>query len=151
MPEKLAFFESSISSLEIRLRACVAATAAKPPVRFRTLLAKVLAFLFLERAVFATNFSQNLCAVAETQDHSYCGHMTRNITLSVEDSVLKEVRRIAVEQDTTVNGLVRRYLHELAGEKKKRAKARRNLLKLLPKMRARVGRIRWTREELHAR
>jgi len=111
----------------------------------------VLAFLFLERAVFATNFSQNLCAVAETQEHSYCGHMTRNITLSVEDSVLKEVRRIAVEQDTTVNGLVRRFLHELAGEKKKRAKARRDLLKLLPKMKARVGRIRWTREELHAR
>ena len=77
--------------------------------------------------------------------------MTKNITLSVEDSVLKEVRRIAVEQDTTVNGLVRRYLHELAGEKKKRAKARRNLLKLLPNIRARVGRVDWTREELHAR
>ena len=77
--------------------------------------------------------------------------MTRNITLSVEESVLKEVRRIAVEKDTTVNGLVRRYLHELAGEKRKREKARRNLLRLLPKMRAKVGRIDWTREELHAR
>lgn len=89
--------------------------------------------------------------LAVAQEHSYCAHMTRNITLSVEDSVLKEVRRIAVEQDTTVNGLVRRYLHELAGEKKKREKARRDLLKLLPKMKARVGRIHWTREELHAR
>ena len=47
--------------------------------------------------------------LAVAQEHSYCAHMTRNITLSVEDSVLKEVRRIAVEQDTTVNGLVRRY------------------------------------------
>jgi hypothetical protein len=77
--------------------------------------------------------------------------MTKNITLSVEDSVLKEVRRIAVEQNTTVNGLVRHYFHELAGEKKKREKARRDLLKLLPEMKARVGRIHWTREELHAR
>lgn len=77
--------------------------------------------------------------------------MTRNITLSVEDSILKEVRRIAVEQDTTVNGLVRRYLHELADQKRRRAKARRDLLKLLPKMKAKVGRIVWTREELHAR
>jgi hypothetical protein len=77
--------------------------------------------------------------------------MTRNITLSVEDSVLKEVRRIAVEQDTTVNGLVRRYFHELAGQEKTRAKARRALLKLLPKMKAKVGRINWKREELHAR
>ncbi len=64
--------------------------------------------------------------------------------------MLKEVRRIAVEQDTTINGLVRRYLCELAGEKKKRANARRSLLKSLPKMRARVGRIDWTREDLHA-
>ena len=56
-----------------------------------------------------------------------------------------------MEQDTTVNGLVRRYLHELAGEKRKRAKTRRDLLKLLPKMRGRVGRVHWTREELHAR
>ena len=77
--------------------------------------------------------------------------MTRNITLSVDAAVLKEIRRIAVEQDTTVNALVRDYLQELAGEKKKRAKARRDLLKLLPKMKARVGRIHWTREELHAR
>ena len=77
--------------------------------------------------------------------------MARNITLSVEESVLKEVRRIAVEQDTTVNGLVRRYLHEIAGQEKRRAKARRDLLRLLPKMRAKVGRIDWTREELHAR
>lgn len=77
--------------------------------------------------------------------------MTKNITLSVEESVLKEARRIAVEQDTTVNGLVRRYLEELGGEKRKRAKARRDLLKLLPKMKAKVGRITWSREDLHAR
>jgi len=77
--------------------------------------------------------------------------MTKNITLSVDASVLKEIRRIAVERETTVNGLVRDYLQGLAGEKKKRAKARRDLLKLLPKMKARVGHIHWTREELHAR
>jgi hypothetical protein len=77
--------------------------------------------------------------------------MVKNITISVEDSVLREVRRIAVEQDTTVNGLVRRYLNELAGEKKKRAKLRSDLLRLFPQMKARVGRISWKREELHAR
>jgi hypothetical protein len=77
--------------------------------------------------------------------------MTRNITLSVDESILKEVRRIAVERDTTINGLVRGYLQALAGEKRKRARARRDLLRLLPSMKARVGRIHWTREELHAR
>lgn len=77
--------------------------------------------------------------------------MTKNITLSVQQSILKAVRRIAAERDTTVNGLVRKYLEELADEKKKRARARRNLLKILPSMKGKVGRIRWTREELHAR
>jgi hypothetical protein len=77
--------------------------------------------------------------------------VTKNITLSVQHSILKAVRRIAAERDTTVNGLVRKYLEELAGEKQKRARARRNLLKILPSMKGKVGRIRWTREELHAR
>ena len=77
--------------------------------------------------------------------------MTKNITLSVDSAVLKEVRRIAVENDTTINGIVRTYLEELAGEKKKRAKARADLLKSLPLSKARVGKIGWTREELHAR
>jgi hypothetical protein len=77
--------------------------------------------------------------------------VTKNITLSVHQSILRSVRRIAAERDTTVNGLVRKYLEELAGEKKKRARARRDLLKILPSMKGKVGRIRWTREELHAR
>jgi hypothetical protein len=77
--------------------------------------------------------------------------VTKNITLSVQHSILKAVRRIAAERDTTVNGLVRKYLEELAGEKQKRERARRNLLKILPSMKGKVGRIRWTREELHAR
>jgi hypothetical protein len=77
--------------------------------------------------------------------------VTKNITLSVHQSILKAVRRIAAERDTTVNGLVRKYLEELAGEKQKRVRARRNLLKILPSMKGKVGRIHWTREELHAR
>jgi hypothetical protein len=77
--------------------------------------------------------------------------VTKNITLSVQQSVLKSVRRIAAERDTTVNGLVREYFEELAGQAKHRAQARRDLLKFIPKVRTRIGSIRWSREELHAR
>ena len=37
-----------------------------------------------------------------------------NVTLSLDDKLVKEVRRIAVEQDTTLSGLVRAYLEQLA-------------------------------------
>lgn len=40
------------------------------------------------------------------------GHM--NITLSVDDKPVKEVRKIALERDTTLTGLVRAHLEELA-------------------------------------
>ena len=77
--------------------------------------------------------------------------MTKNITLSVHYSVLKSVRRIAAERDTTVNGLVRKYLEDLAGQSKQRASARRELVKFIPKIRTKIGSIRWSREKLHAR
>lgn len=47
--------------------------------------------------------------------------MTKNITLAVDEEVLKKVRRIASELDTTVNALVRNHLEKLAndGEREK--------------------------------
>jgi hypothetical protein len=77
--------------------------------------------------------------------------VTKNITLSVHQSTLKTVRRLAAQRDTTVNGLVRKYLEELAGQSKQRANARRELVKFIPKVRTKIGSIRWSREELHAR
>lgn len=38
-----------------------------------------------------------------------------NITFSLEDKLVKEVRKIAVERDTTLTGLVREYLGEAGG------------------------------------
>jgi len=39
-----------------------------------------------------------------------------NITLSLDERLVKEVRKIAVERDTTLTGLVREYLEKLAAE-----------------------------------
>ncbi len=75
----------------------------------------------------------------------------KNITLSLNESTLKEVRRIAVENDTSVNGLVRSYLESLAQEKQRKMKARRELLRMIQKMDAGVGPITWKRNDLHAR
>ena len=39
-----------------------------------------------------------------------------NITLSLDEKLVKEVRKIAVERDTTLTGLVREYSKKLAAE-----------------------------------
>jgi hypothetical protein len=39
-----------------------------------------------------------------------------NLTLSIDDELLKRARIRALERDTSVNSLVRRYLEELASD-----------------------------------
>jgi hypothetical protein len=39
-----------------------------------------------------------------------------NITLTLDDKLVKEVRKIAAEQDTTLTGLVRAYLEKVAAD-----------------------------------
>ena len=49
-----------------------------------------------------------------------------NITLSIDDDLVREVRKIAVEQDTTLTGLVRDYLKNLAAEEARSGRKRRD-------------------------
>jgi hypothetical protein len=50
-----------------------------------------------------------------------------NITLSLDEKLVKEVRKIAVDRDTTLTGLVREYLQKLAAENAKRDHQKRQL------------------------
>ena len=75
----------------------------------------------------------------------------KNITLSVEEEVISAVRRYAAERDRTVNGLVRDYLREIASREDKVKAARTQIRELSLQSTARLGKARWTREELHER
>jgi Family of unknown function (DUF6364) len=48
-----------------------------------------------------------------------------NITLSIEDKLVKEVRKIAVERDKTLTQLVREYLEKLASDNAASGRKRR--------------------------
>jgi hypothetical protein len=77
-----------------------------------------------------------------------------NITLSIDDDLVKEVRKIAVERDTTLTGLVRSYLQELAAEHAKSGRKRRELEALqesFKKFQFRMGKRTWKREDLYER
>ena len=42
--------------------------------------------------------------------------MNVNITLSLDAKLIKELRKLAIDRDTTLTGLVRAYLERLAAE-----------------------------------
>jgi len=77
-----------------------------------------------------------------------------NITLSLDDKLVKDVRKIAVERDTTLTGLVRDYLEKLALENACSGRKRREreaLERSFAQVRIKVGKRKWKREDLHER
>lgn len=75
-----------------------------------------------------------------------------NITLSVDDAVVKKVREIALQKDTTLTAMVREYLIEVA---ERDYAARRESASRIREMSARysvdMGERTWTREDLYDR
>jgi Family of unknown function (DUF6364) len=77
-----------------------------------------------------------------------------NITLSLDENLIKRVRKIAVDRDTTLTGLVRDYLESLAAEEAASGRKRREreaLERSFERFQFKVGKRTWTREDLHAR
>ncbi|MGB8012970.1 MAG: DUF6364 family protein [Terriglobales bacterium] len=77
-----------------------------------------------------------------------------NITLSIDEELVKQVRKIAVERDTTLTGLVRSYLQEIAAEDAKSGRKRREIEELrrsFETLKVNIGTRTWKREDLHER
>ena len=77
--------------------------------------------------------------------------MKTNLTLSIEEEVLQAARKRALEQGTSVNQMVREFLEEISGLRQERARALDALRRLREELDITVGRIDWTRDELHER
>ena len=75
-----------------------------------------------------------------------------NVTMSFDDELLKQARMIAVEQDTSLTGLIRAHLEALV-EKEKVLKelSIAELQTVFAHSEAVVGRRTWSREDLHGR
>ena len=75
-----------------------------------------------------------------------------NVTLAIDEEMLKKVRKLAVERETTLTALVRESLRQLAAREDLRTE------ELISELREsfdaadmKVGRKTWKREDLHAR
>lgn len=74
-----------------------------------------------------------------------------NLTITVEDDLLKQARIRAIEQGTSVNAILRDYLEQYAGLKTEREAAARAILALSETAQSGHAGRRWTRDELHER
>jgi hypothetical protein len=74
----------------------------------------------------------------------------KNITLSVEEEVLDKVRIAAAKRRTSVNGLVREYLEQVARSEAQAGSARERLLQLIDESPGRLGpNWKWNREDAY--
>lgn len=75
-----------------------------------------------------------------------------NITLSVDDDIIKKVRKIAIEKNTTLTAMVRDYLTSVATRNaQEKNEAIKKLRKSFKTISRDMGRRKWTREALHER
>ena len=74
-----------------------------------------------------------------------------NLTLSIEDAVLRAARKLAAERETTVNAMVREYLSELVAQRKRVKNAIERMNAIADETGAVVGPVTWTRDNLHER
>lgn len=74
-----------------------------------------------------------------------------NLTVSIEESVLKEARMKALDEGTSVNALVRSYLEHYVGDAGRQQRVADALFELADGVEVRHEGPRWTRDSLHER
>ncbi len=79
-----------------------------------------------------------------------------NVTLSLDDKLVKEIKKLAVDRDTTLTGLVREYLEKLAAESAISGRKRREMEALERSFKQfhrklDFGKRTWKREDLYVR
>jgi len=78
---------------------------------------------------------------------------TQNVTLSVPRELLRRVKRLAADRDTSVSALMTEALSRLADEDRRYSVAQKRALAAMKSARSlgTRGRRTWTRGELHER
>ena len=75
----------------------------------------------------------------------------KNITLAIDEKLLKEVRKYAAEHDTSVNAIVREKLAEVVAPKKRIADALKRMEMIADEAGMEVGPITWKRDDIYDR
>ena len=74
-----------------------------------------------------------------------------NLTLTIEEDLLRAARKIALDQKTSVNEMVREYLSSVVESSGRMRLARAGLRKALETGLVKVGDKTWSRDDLYQR
>ena len=74
-----------------------------------------------------------------------------NLTIAIDDALLRRARIRALEQGTSVNALLRDYLTAFADQRETQIKALEDILEIAANSQASSGGRRWSRDELYDR
>ena len=78
--------------------------------------------------------------------------MNKNITMAIDQDLLEKVKKIAVDKNTTISGLIRLYLNNLVEqEEKNKNEIISELNQIFNHSKAVIGNKNWNREDLHER
>lgn len=77
--------------------------------------------------------------------------MRKNLTLTIEEDLLRDARRIALDRDTSVNELVRSYLGHLVRQREPGKATAAALKEFWRAHSVTIGKNTWTRDDLHDR
>lgn len=81
----------------------------------------------------------------------YTDCVSRNLTLTLDEDLLRAARKVAIDRNTSVNQMVRDYLQRVVRETDQRQTALARLDELFRSQRIEVGRRTWKRQDLHER
>ena len=81
----------------------------------------------------------------------YSGYVPKNLTLTIDEDLLRAARKVALDRNTSVNQMVRDYLAATVRESGRQLAAVAKLDELFRTTRAQVGAITWNRDDLHER
>jgi hypothetical protein len=77
-----------------------------------------------------------------------------NVTLSLEDELVRKVRKIAVDRDTTLTSLIRQYLQRVAAEEAaagRKGRERQTLERSFERLQFKFGKRTWKRADIYER
>jgi len=70
----------------------------------------------------------------------------KNVTIALDETTLRDARRIAAERSTSLNALIRDFLERLTRRESRARGARRRIAELCRDSHAEVGESHWTRD-----
>ncbi len=74
-----------------------------------------------------------------------------NITLKIDDELLKKARQLAFQRKTSINAIVKQKLNEFVSRDLSREATLKSLEAFYRKSKAKVGDKTWTRDEIYER